>query len=267
MSIRFTDCGKELVSPKLVLKVLNESTHIIPLEERLAAIQSQILAATQRAGRQAGDVELVAVSKTHPPEAVIAALAAGQTLFGENRVQEAKAKIPLVPGRARWHCIGHLQRNKIRQALPLFEMFHGIESLETASDIQRIASEESLRPTILLEVKLAEESQKFGFSPSQLRAQMDALLALDRVNIVGLMCIPPPQPEAEKARPFFAQLRELRDQLQTECRVGLPVLSMGMSGDFAVAIEEGATLVRVGTAIFGDRGGKTWRPGGAAGED
>lgn len=235
--------------------------------ERLDAIRLEILAAAQRSGRLPGEVELVAVSKTHPPEAVIEALAAGQTLFGENRVQEAKAKIPLVPGRARWHCIGHLQRNKIRQALPLFEMFHGIDSLETAADIQRIAAEESQRPTVLLEVKLAEESQKFGFGAAQLREQMEALLALDRVNIVGLMCIPPPQPEAELSRPFFAQLRELRDQLQKEFRVGLPVLSMGMSGDFAVAIEEGATLVRVGSAIFGDRSGKTWRPGGPAGED
>lgn len=237
------------------------------IADRLEAILSQVHTSALRAGRQPSEIELVAVSKTHPPESVIEAIAAGQTLFGENRVQEAKAKIPLVPGRARWHCIGHLQRNKIRQALPLFEMFHGIDSLETAADIQRIATEESLRPTILLEVKLAEESQKFGFSPSQLREQMDALLALDRVNIVGLMCIPPPQPKAEESRPFFAQLRELRDRLQAECRVGLPVLSMGMSGDFAVAIEEGATLVRVGSAIFGDRSGKTWRPGGATSED
>jgi PLP dependent protein len=235
--------------------------------ERLEGIRAQIKDAVKLAGRSPADVELVAVSKTHPPEAIAEILTAGQTLFGESRVQEARAKIPLVPGRARWHFIGHLQRNKIRQALPLFEMFHGIDSLETAADVQRISAEEAQRPTILLEVKLAEESQKFGFGAGQLREQMESLLAMDRLTIGGLMCIPPPQPKAELARPFFARLRELRDQLQSEFRVGLPVLSMGMSGDFEVAIEEGATLVRVGTAIFGDRSGKTWRPTGTTGED
>ncbi len=236
---------------------------LTPLQQIRAAID----AAATRAGRKPADVELVAVSKTHPPEAVIEALAAGQTLFGESRVQEARAKIPLIPGRARWHFIGHLQRNKIRHALPLFEMFHGVDSLEIARDIQRIASEESQRPTVLLEVKLAEESQKHGFAPDTLREQIDELLALDRLNIAGLMCIPPPQPEPENSRPFFARLRELRDRLQTECRIGLPHLSMGMSSDFTIAVEEGATLVRVGTAIFGDRSGKAWRPAGGTGED
>ena len=233
----------------------------------LQHILESIAAAAARAGRGADEIELVAVSKTHPPEAVIEALAAGQTLFGESRVQEARAKIPLVPGRARWHFIGHLQRNKIRQALPLFELFHGVDSLEIARDIQRIAAEESQRPTVLLEVKLAEESQKHGFAPDMLREQIEELLALDRLNIAGLMCIPPPQPEPEDSRPFFARLRELRDRLQTECRIGLPHLSMGMSGDFTIAVEEGATLVRVGTAIFGDRSGKAWRPAGGTGED
>lgn len=236
---------------------------LTPLQQIRAAID----AAAARAGRKPADIDLVAVSKTHPPEAVIEALAAGQTLFGESRVQEARTKIPLVPGRARWHFIGHLQRNKIRHALPLFEMFHGVDSLEIARDIQRIASEESQRPTVLLEVKLAEESQKHGFAPDRLREQIDELLALDRLNIAGLMCIPPPQPEPENSRPFFARLRELRDRLQTECRIGLPHLSMGMSSDFTIAVEEGATLVRVGTAIFGDRSGKAWRPAGGTGED
>ena len=234
---------------------------------RLQQIRTAIADAAARAGRRADEIELVAVSKTHPPEAVMEALDAGQSLFGESRVQEARAKIPLVPSRARWHFVGHLQRNKIRHALPLFEMFHGVDSLEIARDIQRIAAEESQRPTVLLEVKLAEESQKHGFTTEKLREQIEELLALDRINIAGLMCIPPPQPKAEDSRPFFARLRELRDQLQTECRVGLPHLSMGMSGDFSIAVEEGATLVRVGTAIFGDRGGKTWRPAGGAGED
>ena len=202
----------------------------------------------------------MAVSKTHPPEAISELLRAGQTIFGESRVQEAKAKIPLVSGKAQWHFIGHLQKNKIRQALPLFELFHGIDSLELARDIQRIADETGDKPNVLLEVNVAGESTKFGFRPDTLRAQFEELLQLDRLNIEGVMCIPPPQPRAEDSRKFFVALRELRDRLQTEFRVGLPQLSMGMSSDYEVAVEEGATFVRVGTAIFGDRQGKTWKP-------
>ena len=230
---------------------------------RLAAVQEQVAAAAARAGRSASDVTLVAVSKTHPPESVSEVLGAGQGVFGESRVQEARAKIPLVPGRARWHFIGHLQRNKIRHALPLFELFHGVDSIEIARDIERIAAEDGALPRVLLEVNVAGEGSKFGFSPEKIRAQIEELLALKRLTIEGLMCIPPPQPRAEMARRFFIALRELRDQLEREFRISLPQLSMGMSGDFAVAIEEGATLVRVGTAIFGERSGKTWRAGGS----
>jgi len=237
------------------------------IESRLAVVQAQIADAAKRAGRDAGEVTLIAVSKTHPPESVGEALAAGQCVFGESRVQEARAKIPLVPGRARWHFIGHLQRNKIRHALPLFELFHGVDSLEIARDMERIASEDGAMPRILLEVNVAGEGTKFGFSPGKIRAQIEELLALRRLTIEGLMCIPPPQPRAEMARKFFVTLRELRDELESEFRISLPQLSMGMSGDFAVAIEEGATLVRVGTAIFGERSGKTWKPAGMAGDD
>ena len=227
---------------------------------RQAAVQEEIAAAAARAGRDVGDVTLVAVSKTHPPESVSEALAAGQCIFGESRVQEARAKIPLVPARARWHFIGHLQRNKIRHALPLFELFHGVDSLEIARDMERIATEDGALPRVLLEVNVAGEGSKFGFPPEKIRAQIEELLTLKRLTIEGLMCIPPPQPRAEMARRFFVALRELRDQLEGEFRISLPQLSMGMSGDFGVAIEEGATLVRVGTAIFGERSGKTWRP-------
>jgi pyridoxal phosphate enzyme (YggS family) len=230
------------------------------IESRLAAVQGRIAEAAARTGRQAGDITLVAVSKTHPPESVSAVLAAGQNVFGESRVQEARAKIPLVPGRACWHFIGHLQRNKIRHALPLFELFHGVDSLEIARDIERIAAEDGALPRVLLEVNVAGEGSKFGFSPEKLRSQIEELLTLKRLTIEGLMCIPPPQPRAEMSRKFFTALRELRDQLEKEFRISLPQLSMGMSGDFPVAVEEGATLVRVGTAIFGERSGKTWRP-------
>lgn len=230
------------------------------LADRLAAVHAKIADAAARAGREAGDVTLVAVSKTHPPETISEALAAGQTLFGESRVQEARAKIPLLPGRARWHFIGHLQKNKIRHALPLFEMLHGIDSLELARDVDRIAAEAGVFPQVLLEVNVAGEASKFGFPPAKLRDELEALLALERLQIQGLMCIPPPGPRPEDSRRYFVTLRELRDALQAEARVPLPQLSMGMSGDYEVAIEEGATLVRVGTAIFGERSGKAWKP-------
>ena len=231
------------------------------LVDRLAAVRSQISAAAHQAGRAADDVELIAVSKTHPPESVIEALDAGQLLFGESRVQEARAKIPLLPGRARWHFIGHLQRNKIRHALALgFELFHGIDTLEIAQDLNRIAGEVGAFPKLLLEVNVAGESSKYGFSPAKLRAQLEELLALDRLQIEGLMTIAPLAPAAEASRPHFVTLRQLRDTLQTEFRLPLPQLSMGMSGDYIVAVEEGATLVRVGTAIFGTRSGKAWKP-------
>lgn len=231
------------------------------LSERLADIRNSIAQAAARAGRAPDDVELIAVSKTHPPESIMEALDAGQTLFGESRVQEAKAKIPLLPGRARWHFIGHLQKNKIRHALALnFELLHGVDSLQIAQDINRIADEAGANPHVLIEVNVAGESTKFGFPPDRLREQMEQLFELDRLNIDGLMCLPPPVPKAEDARKYFIALRDLRDSLQTEFRAPLPQLSMGMSGDYTVAVEEGATLVRVGTAIFGERSGKTWKP-------
>jgi len=238
------------------------------LAERLATVQGHIAEAATRAGRAAEDVTLIAVSKTHPPEAIVEALDAGQTIFGESRVQEARAKIPLLPGRARWHFIGHLQRNKLRHALALgFELLHGIDSLDLARELNRIADEVGAFPKLLLEVNVAGESSKFGFSPTKLREQMEELLSLDRLQIEGLMTIAPLAPTAEASRPYFAQLRELRDRVQTESRVPLPQLSMGMSGDYAIAIEEGATLVRVGTAIFGTRTGKAWKPEAAGGFD
>ena len=236
------------------------------IEDRLAAVRARMAAAAKKSGRELDEVTLVAVSKTHPPEAVSGARAAGQAVFGESRVQEARAKIPLVAGRAHWHFIGHLQKNKIRHALPLFELFHGIDSLEIARDMERIAAEAGAFPRVLLEVNVAGEGSKFGFAPEKLRMQMEEFLALKRLTIEGLMCIPPPQPDAEGSRRFFVALRELRDRLQNDCRVSLPQISMGMSGDYAVAIEEGATLVRVGTAIFGERSGKTWKPDAGAAE-
>ena len=234
-----------------------------PIDQRLAGVRARMAEAARKSGRSAADTELVAVTKTHPPEALQEAIAAGQTLFGENRVQEARAKMPLVSSRARWHFIGHLQKNKVRQALPVFEMLHSIDSLELARDVQRIADEDGQRPRVLLEVNVAGEGSKFGFQPASLAAQLETLIAeMPRIEVLGLMAIPPFSPKPEDSRPYFAALRELRDRLQEKLRVGLPELSMGMSGDFEIAIEEGATLIRVGTAIFGERKGKAWKDKG-----
>ncbi|MEO5753541.1 MAG: YggS family pyridoxal phosphate-dependent enzyme [Chthoniobacterales bacterium] len=223
------------------------------IAENLARVQERIAEAATRAGRSAEEIELVAISKTHAAEKVQAAAEAGQILFGESRVQEARAKIPLLPLRLRWHFIGHLQKNKIRHALPLFEFFHGVDSLALAEDMERIAGEAGLQPRVLLEVNVAGEASKHGFSPEALRRDLEAVLLLGRLTVEGLMTIPPLAPEAEGSRRYFAALRELRDAFEAEFNLKLPQLSMGMSGDYPVAIEEGATLVRVGTAIFGDR--------------
>ena len=223
------------------------------IPERLERVRWQIADATKRSGRSPDDLELVAISKTHEAEKVRAAFEAGQSLFGESRVQEAQAKIPLLPSSARWHFVGRLQKNKVRRALPLFELFHSVDSMELAREMNRIADEEGFHPRILLEVNVAGEGSKIGFAPDSLRASMEALLDLPRLTIEGLMTIPPLAPKAEDSRRYFASLRELRDQLEKDFRAGLRHLSMGMSDDFAVAIEEGSTLVRVGTAIFGKR--------------
>jgi pyridoxal phosphate enzyme (YggS family) len=226
---------------------------MISIAENLEQVRKEIADAATKSRRSANDVELVAITKTHPAEKVREAIEAGQTLFGESRVQEARAKIPELPSTIRWHFVGHLQKNKIRHALPLFEMFHSIDSLALAQDVNRIAEEQGMHPRVLLEVNVAGEGSKFGFATDRLREQMEELLALPRLSILGLMTIPPLAEEADASRKHFVALRELRDRLQTEFRVDLAQLSMGMTNDFPIAVEEGATLVRVGTAIFGKR--------------
>jgi pyridoxal phosphate enzyme (YggS family) len=226
------------------------------IAENLQRVREQIASAAAHSGRSADDVELVAIAKTHPAEKVREAIEAGQTLFGESRVQEARIKIPELPSNLRWQFVGHLQKNKVRQALALFEMIHSVDSLALAQDIDRIAEEEGLYPHVLLEVNVAGEGSKFGFAPDDLREQMEVLLALPRLSIEGLMCIPPLTVESEDSRKFFVELRELRDSLEKEFKMKLPQLSMGMTQDFQIGIQEGATLVRVGTAIFGERRAK-----------
>ena len=226
---------------------------MINIEANLNRVKNEIAQAAQVSGRKVTDIELIAVTKTHPTEIVREAVDVGQLVFGESKVQEARAKIPLLPSNIRWHLIGHLQKNKIRHALPLFEMIHSVESLELAQAIDRIAQEDGLHPRILLEVNVAGEGSKFGFKATTLRAELESLLLLPRLSIEGLMCIPPLAEEAETSRNYFVELRELRDALEQEFQVKLPHLSMGMTNDYSVAVEEGATLVRVGTAIFGER--------------
>src|SRR5216110_3158648 len=223
------------------------------VSQNLERVREQVAHAAAKAGRIVEDVELVAITKTHPAEKAREAIEAGQTLFGESRVQEARRKIPELPSNARWHFVGHLQKNKVRHALPLFEIIHSVDSLALAEDINRIAEEDGLHPRVLLEVNVAGEGSKFGFTPEKLREDLENLLALPRLSILGLMTIPPIADEAEASRKYFVELRELRDRLQTEFHVDLAQLSMGMTQDFAIAVEEGATLVRVGTAIFGER--------------
>ena len=226
---------------------------MVSVADNLARVREQLAEAAAKNGRDPGEIELVAITKTHPAEKVREAIEAGQTLFGESRVQEARAKIPELPSKLRWHFVGHLQKNKIRHALPLFEMIHSVDSFGLAQDMNRIAEEEGMHSRVLLEVNVAGEGSKFGFAPDKLREQMEELLALPRLSIEGLMCLPPLAEEAEASRKYFVQLRELRDSLEKELDLKLPQLSMGMTQDFPTAVEEGATLVRVGTAISGER--------------
>jgi len=225
----------------------------VSLPDNLNLIQQRIRAACARAGRDAASVLLLAVSKTHPPETIQAAVECGQVYFGENKIQEAKAKIPLCPGKARWQFIGHLQSNKVRDAVELFEMIQGVDSLALAQEISKRAVQAGRTMPILLEVNVAGEASKFGYKPEQLLAELNALNALPKIEIHGLMAVPPFTPVPEKSRPYFRRLRELKMECEKILGVPLPHLSMGMSGDFEVAIEEGATMVRIGTALFGER--------------
>ncbi len=221
--------------------------------ENLAEIRARILAACIRSGRVEDSVQLIAVSKTFPAESVRDAVAAGHLHFGESRIQEAEGKIAALPGNLHWHFIGRLQRNKVRKALANFEVIHAVDSSALALHMDSVAKEMGLFPKVFLQVNIAGEESKGGFEPGQLCAELEPLLQLERVEMIGFMCIPPAAANPEAARPWFVALRELRDRLAAEIGANLPALSMGMSGDFEIAIEEGATHVRVGSAIFGKR--------------
>ncbi len=227
------------------------------LSVNLARIRAQIEAAALKCGRLPQDVTLIAISKTHPASLVRAAIELGATDVGENRVQEAEKKINEVGRNAtRWHLVGHLQANKARRAVQLFDVIHSLDSLELARRLDRLCGEEGRKNLpVLIQVDLGHEETKSGIDEGQLSELAERLKELERVQLVGLMTLPPFFDDPEQARPFFRRLRELRDELASRGAFGdrKGELSMGMTNDFAVAIEEGATMVRVGTAIFGQR--------------
>jgi pyridoxal phosphate enzyme (YggS family) len=221
-------------------------------EERLRAVRGRIAAAAGRAGRRAESVTLVAVSKTIPVEGIREALAAGIGLLGENRVQEAREKITALPGRAAWHLVGHLQSNKARMAVQLFDCIQSLDSVRLAEEIDRHAAQVGKVQRCLVEVNLGGEAQKGGVSEGEVDGILEVVRRLPNLAVDGLMCVPPFLEEPEAVRPFFRRLRELAERLRG---AGQPLreLSMGMTGDFEVAVEEGATMVRIGTALFGTR--------------
>lgn len=223
------------------------------LAENLNSIQQRIQAACKRAGRDPASVMLLAVTKGQSPDIVNDAGKLGLMFFGENKIQEAKAKIPSCSSRLRWHFIGHLQTNKCRDAVEVFEMIQSVDSLHVAQEISKRAEQASKTMPILLEVNLAGEASKFGYRPDKLEAELKQINALPRLEIHGLMTMPPWTSNAENVRPVFRQLSDLKQRAEQILGAPLPHLSMGMTGDFEVAIEEGATIIRIGTALFGPR--------------
>jgi pyridoxal phosphate enzyme (YggS family) len=219
---------------------------------RLRKIEETIAAAAKKAGRNAAEIELIAVSKTRPADVISEAMRAGILCFGENKVQEARGKIEEL-ARGVWHLIGHLQSNKAKDAVRLFDFIDSVDRTELAEEVNNRADALGKTQNVLLQVNIAGESTKFGCAPEAAEALALKINELPRLALHGLMAIAPYTPDAENSRPHFAALRVLRDKLEQQTGLKLPVLSMGMSGDFAVAIEEGATQVRVGTALFGER--------------
>jgi PLP dependent protein len=223
------------------------------LGTNLTRIRERISGACARVNRDPSSVTLLAVSKTQPPDIVNEAARLGLSLFGENKVQEAKSKIPLCSGRLSWHMIGHLQSNKAREAISLFSMIQSVDSLHLAEELNKRAEQASKTMPILLEVNIVGEASKFGYKPEQLLQDLPKLNALPRLEIHGLMTVPPWTPLPERVRPVFRKLREIKIECEQVLGAPLPQLSMGMTGDFEVAIEEGATIIRLGTALFGER--------------
>jgi hypothetical protein len=226
------------------------------LIERISAVYKKVSHAAMRADRDPAEVKVLAATKTIPAELIKEAVEAGIRLIGENRVQEAKEKIETLRGKlpetVSWHMIGHLQKNKARVAVQLFDLIHSLDSLELAERLNRIASEYGKTQRCLIQVKLSHEETKYGIAPEEVERMLEKVMEFKNLRIEGLMTMPPYFEDPEMVRPYFRRLRQLRDSLESKGYT-LPELSMGMSGDFEVAVEEGATIVRVGSAIFGQR--------------
>jgi len=228
---------------------------MIDVAGRWRRVRQQVADAAARVGRTPEEIRVVAVSKTRPVELIANAIAAGVTDVGENYVQEAAAKIPRLGAGVAWHMIGHLQRNKVKRAVELFEVIHTLDSVALGETLAREGERRGRPVRVLIEVNVGGEATKAGVAPAEVESLLRALAGTAWLRIEGLMTMPPPGPNAEAARPHFRTLRQLRDALRsaTAPHIGLHELSMGMSDDFTVAIEEGATMVRIGRAIFGER--------------
>ena len=233
-----------------------DTNKVLSIADNVRRVRTRMRQAAERAGRDPASVRLVAASKTVDAARIRAAIAAGVTVLGENYLQETRQKLGQL-GRSdvEWHLIGPLQRNKVRYVFDLFDMMHSLDRLELAEEINRRAERLGRRLPVLLEVNVGGEASKSGWTPDGLLSDVRQLAAMPNIQVRGLMTIPPPTPQPHEARPFFRQLRQLRDRLAQEGYDGMTFdeLSMGMTADYEVAIEEGATLVRVGTAIFGPR--------------
>jgi len=221
--------------------------------QRLESVRRRVADACARTGRDPDSVSILPVAKRFGPEAVSAAAESGIGVIGENRVQEARAKIPKCPGHLEWHMVGHLQRNKVKEAVRLFRMIHSVDSLLLLETINSASEEIAGEMPVCMEINVSGESSKFGFAPEEAPAILEKCGALLNVNVIGLMTMPPFTADPEGARPFFRRLRQLRDDLRERSGFPLNELSMGMSHDFEVAVEEGATWIRLGTVLFGAR--------------
>jgi PLP dependent protein len=224
------------------------------ISANLARIRERVARSAERAGRRAEEITIVAVTKTHPVDAILAAYEAGLRHFGENRVQEFENKVPALANlQATWHLIGHLQSNKAARAARLFNRVDSVDSLALARRVDAAAATENKRLGVLIEVHLSDEATKSGVSEAELPALAESIATFPNLQLQGLMTIPPLQNDPQSARPFFRKLAALRDQVARRNSHSLPVLSMGMSHDFEIAIEEGATEIRPGAALFGAR--------------
>jgi pyridoxal phosphate enzyme (YggS family) len=222
--------------------------------ERWQGVLAQMAESASRAGREPGCVRLLAVSKLHPAGDIQTLFEAGQTMFGENYVQEALAKMSILPPEISWHFIGHLQTNKVKSVVGRFSLIHGVDSLKLARSLHRQAEALGVTQDVLVQVNLAGEEQKGGIAEKDLPGLAEFLAGCAALRWQGLMLMPPFFDDPERARPYFARLRNLAETLRSSYGLSLPELSMGMTGDFGAAIKEGSTLVRIGTRIFGERG-------------